>query len=203
MKVLVIGANNSGKGTLVRILGEKTGVETIGCSTVLKQKSLNIATGKLLPDEEVNDIMCEHLKEKESFILDGYPRTLMQDSFMRENCFEPDMVVVLNISEEEVLARAVGRRICKQCGDTYNLNGFKVPKVDGVCDSCSGMLYQRDDDRAEVVSGRYAEYVEQTYPIVTRYKYNGGKTIVWEFDTRKTTAEIAEIVTEYINNMMK
>lgn len=203
MKILVVGANNSGKGTLVRLLGEKTGLETIGCSAVLKQKSLNIATGKLLPDEAVNEIMCEHLKDKQNFILDGYPRTLVQDSFMTENCFEPDLVVVLNISEEEVLSRAVGRRICKQCGDTYNLNGFKVPKVEGVCDSCSGDLYQRDDDRAEVVSGRYAEYIEQTYPIVNRYKYCEGKTLVWEFDTSKTTAEIADVVAEYINNMMK
>lgn len=198
MKVLVVGANNSGKGTLVRLLGEKTGLETIGCSSVLKQKGLDIATGKLLPDLVVNHVIGEHLKGKNDFILDGYPRTISQDSYMQDVIFEPDLIVVLNVSEDEVLERAVGRRICESCGDSYNLNGFKVPKVDGKCDSCGGNLYQRDDDKEEVVKARYNEYIEQTYPVVTKYKTFKGKTVVWEFDTSETTAEIAEKVAEYI-----
>lgn len=208
MKVLVIGANNSGKGTLVKLLEEKTGLQTIGCSSVLKQNGLDIATGKLLPDREVIEIMhkCLISKKKESFILDGFPRTVQQYLYMKEFLFVPDLIVVLNISEEEVLGRAVGRRLCEQCGDSYNLNGYKLPKEEGKCDLCGGKLYQREDDKEEVVKARYNEYVDQTYPIVTKCKYspnyNNGKITVWEFDTSQSTEEIANTVAEYINYMM-
>lgn len=208
MKVLVIGANNSGKGTLVRLLEAKTGLETIGCSSILKEKGLNITTGKLISDQEVIGVMGEYLipKRKESFVLDGFPRTLEQDFYMRKFMFEPDLIVVLNISEEEVLNRAVGRRICEKCGDSYNLNGYKLPKEEGICDLCGGKLYQRQDDKEEVVRARYNEYIDETYPVVIKCKYNqeynSGETIVWEFDTSQSTEEIANVVAEYINYMM-
>lgn len=208
MKVLVIGANNSGKGTLVKLLEEKTVLETIGCSSVLKQKGLDITTGKLLPDREVIEVMHECLidKKKDNFILDGFPRTLQQYLYMKEFLLVPDLIVVLNISLEEVLGRAVGRRLCENCGDSYNLNGYKLPKEEGKCDLCGGDLYQREDDKEEVVKSRYNEYMDETYPIVTKCKtnknYNNGKTIVWEFDTSQSTEEIADVVAEYINHMM-
>lgn len=209
MKVLVVGANNSGKGTLVKLLEEKAELETIGCSSVLKQEGLDITTGKLLPDREVIEVMHECLidKKKESFILDGFPRTLQQYLYMKEFLFQPDLIVVLDISLEEVLERAVGRRLCGKCGDSYNLNGYKLPKEEGKCDLCGGSLYQREDDKEEVVKSRYNEYIEQTYPIVTKCKwnknYNNGKTIIWEFDTTQSTEEIANTVAEYINYMMR
>lgn len=208
MKVLVIGANNSGKGTLVKLLEEKTGLETIGCSSVLKEKGLDIATGKLLSDREVIKVMHECLidKKKDSFILDGFPRTTQQYLYMKEFLFQPDLVVVLNISEEEVLDRAVGRRLCEKCGDSYNLNGYKLPKEEGKCDLCGGNLYQREDDKEEVVKARYNEYLRETYPIVTKCKsskyYATSKTVVWEFDTSQSTKDIADTVAEYINYMM-
>lgn len=208
MKVLVIGANNSGKGTLVKLIEEKTGLETIGCSSVLKEKGMNITTGQLLPDKEVIGIMHECLvdKKKESFILDGFPRTVQQYLYMKEFLFVPDLIVVLNISEEEVLSRAVGRRLCEKCGDSYNLNGYKLPKEEGKCDLCGGNLYQREDDKEEVVKARYNEYLNETYPIVTKCKYNkyykSGKITIWEFDTTQSTEEIADVVSEYINYMM-
>lgn len=208
MKVLVIGANNSGKGTLVKLLEEKTGLETIGCSSRLKEKGLDITTGKLLPDEEVIGVMHECLigKSKDNFILDGFPRTLQQYLYMKEFLLVPNLIVVLDISLEEVLGRAVGRRLCEKCGDSYNLNGYKLPKEEGKCDLCGGNLYQRGDDKEEVVKGRYNEYLTQTYPIVTKCKwnknYNNGKTVIWEFDTTQSTEEIADKVTEYINYML-
>lgn len=204
MKVLVIGANNSGKGTLVRLIAEKTGIQTIGCSSVLKECGQDIATGKLLPDNDVIKIMSEYLSDKtdENFILDGFPRTLKQDEYMCKNLFEPDLIVLIDISLQEVISRAVGRRSCEACGDSYNLNGFKIPKVDGVCDSCGGKLYQREDDKEAVVKARYNEYLQNTYPIVKKYKEKRGKTIIWEFDTSRTTDELSETVAAYINYML-
>jgi len=204
MKVLVIGANNSGKGTLVKLLEEKTGLETIGCSSVLKRYGKDITTGKLLPDKSVITIMEDFLSEREDrdYILDGFPRTIAQYLYVEEYMFKPDIVVVLNISEEEVLERAVGRRLCEKCGDSYNLNGYKIPKEEGICDKCGGNLYQRDDDKEEVVKARYNEYLKQTYPIVGKYKEKRGNPVVWEFDTSTSTAEIADLVSDYINYMM-
>lgn len=202
MKVLVIGANNSGKGTLVKLLKEKTSLETIGCSSVLNQKGLNIATGALLPDDEVNSIMKAQLSYKDNFILDGYPRTLEQNEFMKEFC-NPDLIVVLNIPEEEVVNRATGRRICECCSDIYNLNGFKIPKNEGVCDKCGGKLLHREDDKEETVKRRYREYIDKTYPIVGKYKYEKCKTTVWEFDVLEDTTEnIATVVADYIKYMI-
>lgn len=198
MKILVIGANNSGKGTLVKLLKEKTNLPAIGCSAVLHKEGLDIATGALLPDKEVNNIMKEYLGSKDNYILDGYPRTLVQDEFMKDFCI-PDLIVVLNISEEEVLYRAVGRRICEKCGDIYNLNGFKLPKNDGGCDKCGGILLHREDDKEEAVKRRYHEYVEKTYPIVSKYKQEVNSTMVWEFDASQNCQEVADIVAKYIN----
>lgn len=202
MKVLVIGANNSGKGTLVKLLKEKTGLSTIGCSSVLSKNGLDIATGVLLPDEPVNEIMKDYLNQYEHFILDGYPRTLAQNEYMKEFC-QPDLIIVLKISEEEVLNRAVGRRICKICSDIYNLNGFKIPKKEGVCDKCGGELLHREDDKEEAVKRRFKEYIEKTYPIVESYKENNLKTVVWEFDvSQQSNDEISNAVAEYINYKM-
>ena len=203
MKVLVIGANNSGKGTLVKLLKEKTGLITIGCSSILDKEGLDITTGALLPDDEVNEIMKDHLSDKDNYILDGYPRTLNQDRFMKDFCV-PDLIVALNISEEEVLKRAVGRRICENCSDIYNLNGFKLPEEDGVCDKCGGKLLQREDDKEEAVKRRYYEYIEMTQPIITKYKYDDVDVLVWEFDVAEQTTEyIADAVAGYINYVMK
>jgi len=205
MKVLVIGANNSGKGTLVRLLSEKTGLKSITCSSVLKEERLDIATGKLLPDEEVLKVMYYYLKKlkNDSFILDGFPRTVLQDLSMNRFLFKPDLIIVLNISEEEVINRAVGRRVCEKCFEIYNLNGFKLPKKEGVCDKCNGKLIHREDDKEETVRRRYSEYVECTEPIVDCYKSANVKTIVWEFDATEPMDEIVNNIADYINYMME
>ena len=201
MKVLVMGANSSGKGTLVKLLSEKTGLSVIGCSSMLKEKGLDITTGKLITDEVVNQVM-KTVDVTGDFILDGYPRTMNQNKYMLENILEPDLIVVLNISEEEVLYRTVGRRICPVCGEIYNLNGFKVPKEENTCDVCKAELIQRCDDTETVARERYYEYLESTYPIVNYYKYNGGKTTVWEFDASEECEKVANEVAEYIKYML-
>ena len=198
MKVLIIGANNSGKGTLVKLLKKKTGLRTICCSNILNEEGFDITTGQLLQDDNVNVTMRKHLICEDNVIMDGYPRTLKQDAFMQEIC-KPDLVVVLNISEEEVVHRAVGRRICEDCGDIDNLNGFRLPQKDGICDKCGGNLLHRKDDKEEAVKGRYYEYIEKTYPIVTKYKYGDGKTLVWEFDASEKCEDVADVVAKYIN----
>lgn len=202
MKIIVVGANNSGKGTLVKKIAEKTGLSVISCSQELEKRGLDIRTGKLLPDSEVNEVMKDFLNEKDNYLLEGYPRTLQQNEFMKENIGEPDLVIALNISEEEVLRRAVGRRICKNCKEIYNLNGFKLPKNEGICDTCGGELEHRKDDHEEVVKGRYNEYLKCTEPIIKSYTYLKGKTIVWELEATDDCEDNATTVAEYIKYML-
>ncbi len=198
MKIIVIGANNSGKGTIVKLLSKKIGFEVIGCSNELEKNGLNIKTGRLLPDHDVNNVMKKHLLGKDNFILEGYPRTLIQNQFMIENLFIPDIIIALNISEEEVLSRAVGRRVCTNCKEIYNLNGFKVPKIENICDKCGSKLEHRKDDTKEAVSTRYFEYVEMTEPIINYYRSETLKTIVWDFDATEKCEDIAEAISDYI-----
>lgn len=203
MKIVVIGANNSGKGTMVKLISEKTGLEVISSSQKLESAGLDIKTGKLLQDDIVNSTMEKCLSGKTNYIIEGYPRTLNQNDFMKKNIDTPDLIIALNISEKEVLRRATGRRICKNCKEIYNLNGFKLPKKDGICDKCGGELEHRKDDHEEVVKGRYNEYITKTEPIITNYKYGKFKAIVWEFDVEtEDCKKSAEIIAEYINYMM-
>lgn len=202
MKVVVIGANNSGKGTLVKMIAEKTGLSVISCSQELEKRGLNIRTGKLLPDSEVNEVMKDFLNEKDNYLLEGYPRTVQQNEFMKENIGAPDLVIALNISEDEVLRRAVGRRVCKNCKEIYNLNGFKLPKKDGVCDTCGGELEHRKDDHEDVVKGRYNEYIECTEPIIKSYMYSEENTLVWNFEATDGCDQNAEKVADYIKYML-
>jgi adenylate kinase len=135
--------------------------------------------GELVPDQVVNGVVAERLARDDclrGFVLDGYPRTLPQaealERMLGERGLRLDAVVDLRVSEEELVRRAAGRRVCSQCGANYHLE-FRPPRHAGRCDLCGGELVQREDDRPETVSRRLAVYHRQTAPLVEFYRSRG------------------------------
>jgi len=102
------------------------------------------------------------------FILDGYPRTLEQAKAL-ETIAKIDVIILLLVPDWIIIKRLSTRRICKNCGEVYNIR-FLKPKVDMICDKCGGPLYQRSDDNPQVIKKRIEVYQEQTRPILQLFK---------------------------------
>jgi adenylate kinase len=127
-----------------------------------------------VPDEIVTEMVRERLSRedcKRGFILDGYPRTLKQAEEL-DGITAIDLVLNFVAPDEVVIDRISGRRICRVCGAIYHVK-YMPPKVPGVCDKCGGPLYQREDDKPEVVARRLEVYRQQFAPIIEYYRRKG------------------------------
>jgi len=138
-----------------------------------------IKNGNLVSDEITNEIVRIRLSKNDaenSFLLDGFPRTLTQaialDGMLDEMGTELDAVFNILSSNDVLFERMEQRRVCKSCDTTYHLK-FKIPKVTGICDKCGGELYQRPDDTLESVKRRLEIYENQTKPLLDYYDKKG------------------------------
>ncbi|CAB4545957.1 unannotated protein [freshwater metagenome] len=117
-----------------------------------------------------------HEDTRNGFLLDGYPRNIGQADFLKENLEKfgtpLDAVLEFKLENAEIIKRLSGRRVCRGCGATSHVI-FDAPKVEDVCDSCGGELYQRPDDAESVIANRLAVYAEQTEPIISYYQSAG------------------------------
>ena len=178
MKLILLGAPGAGKGTQAERLSKELNIPTIstgnilraaiknGTPTGLKAKSFMDA-GQLVPDEVIIGIITERLAEKDcanGYILDGVPRTIAQAEAIESAGIHFDAVVSIEISDETIMERMSGRRVCENCGASYHLVAVP-PKQPGVCDSCGGKLVQRKDDAPETVKSRLAVYHKETEPL--------------------------------------
>ena len=202
MKLILLGAPGAGKGTQAEILCKKLGIPTIstgnilraaikeGTPTGLKAKSY-IDAGKLVPDEVIIGIVHERLAQddcKSGYILDGVPRTIAQAEALEKAGIGFDAVVSIEISEEEILRRMSGRRVCEACGSSYNVVSIP-PRVEGICDNCGGKLIQRKDDTPETVRERLKVYHTETEPLVDFYAARGLLKPVRSDDTKEGTTQ--------------
>lgn len=157
--------------------------------------------GLLVPDEITNGIVRDRLSQPDcdkGFLLDGFPRTLAQaealDKILHDLGRKIDNVINLTVDRNLLLARLTGRRICKSCGATYHVM-FNPPKQAGVCEKCSGELYQRSDDTEEKVGTRLDEYLNKTAPLLNYYEKQGTlRSIDGEQEIGKVTADIHELL---------
>ena len=204
MNLILLGAPGAGKGTQAEILCKKLGIPSIstgnilraaikdGTPTGLKAKSYMDA-GQLVPDEVIIGIVGERLQQADcarGCILDGVPRTIAQAEAIEKAGIQIDAVVAIEISEEEILRRMSGRRVCEACGASYNMQAIP-PKVEGICDNCGGKLIQRKDDTPETVRERLKVYHKETAPLVDFYDQRGVlKRVAVEDSKEATNAKI-------------
>ena len=186
MKLILLGAPGAGKGTQAEILSAKLGIPTISTGNILRaaikegtpiglEAKGYMDAGKLVPDSVIIGIVAQRLQQpdcQKGFILDGVPRTIGQAQALDEQGVTFDHVISIEISDEEIVERMAGRRVCQSCGAPYHVKA-KPPKQEGVCDSCGGQLVQRDDDKAETVLHRLEVYHSETEPLKGYYQEKG------------------------------
>ena len=200
MNLILLGAPGAGKGTQAEILCKKLGIPSIstgnilraaikdGTPTGLKAKSFMDA-GQLVPDEVIIGIVGERLSQSDcanGCILDGVPRTIAQAEAIEKAGIRIDAVISIEISEDEILRRMSGRRVCEACGASYNVEAVP-PKVEGICDNCGGKLIQRKDDTPETIRERLAVYHKETEPLVDFYAERGLLKSVEVADNKEAT----------------
>lgn len=190
MKLILLGPPGAGKGTQAKMLTDRFGIPQVSTGDILRAavkegtpmgvraKSFMDAGG-LVPDEVVIGIVQERLQRSDclkGFILDGFPRTTAQAEALRQTLIqlgkELDKVVSLEVDVEALVVRLTGRRTCKDCGRGFHVQ-FDAPRVEGVCDSCGGVLVQRDDDREATIRHRLDVYAQQTAPLIAYYRNEG------------------------------
>jgi adenylate kinase len=182
LKAIIFGPPGSGKGTYASRLRAKLGVDVIAMGDIFreimkedsplgKKVKQYVEKGLLVPDDVVIEVLKQRLAKsssKKGFILDGFPRTLEQANAL-DKIVAIDVVIKLTVPDSIIIERLSTRRICKSCGEVYNVRYLK-PKVEGLCDRCGGQLYQRPDDTAKVIKDRIQVYEQQTQQILQHYK---------------------------------
>jgi adenylate kinase len=188
VRLVLLGKPGAGKGTQAALLSAHYGVEHLSTGDVFRaavaqgtpvgqEVKRYLDTGELVPDEIVIRVVDEHFAAggplEDGFILDGFPRTLVQAEQLERVLDRHPLDLVLNIEvpEETILDRIAGRRVCASCGATYHVNNR--PKVDWTCDTCGGEVVQREDDTEAAVANRLKVYERQTVPIIHFYEQLG------------------------------
>ena len=185
MNLIFLGAPGAGKGTLATLLSKEYRIPQISTGDLFraavkegselgKQVQGIMEKGELVPDSLTVELVKERLSKpdaKGGYILDGFPRTVAQADALAE--FQTiDAVVNFSISDELVIRRLSGRRVCRSCGAIYHIENMP-PKVEDTCDRCGGELYIRDDDKIDSIKNRLRVYKEQTEPLIAYYRDRG------------------------------
>jgi adenylate kinase len=194
--VLLLGAPGAGKGTQARFLAETLGIPHVASGDLLRDHrkrgtelgraaQVYMDRGDLVPDELVVDMIADRLDQPDAVqgaLLDGFPRTLAQAEALEARLAQRGgavrLAVYVEVPTEVLVDRLAGRWICRGCQASFH-EVFNPPRTVSTCDDCNGELYQRADDKREVVTNRVAVYLRDTLPVVERYARQG---IMWRID---------------------
>ena len=208
MRLILLGPPGAGKGTQAAVLSKMFDIPQISTGDILRGAVKNATpvglkakaymdAGDLVPDDVIIGVIKERLFEKDceaGYIFDGMPRTLVQANVLDEQGVAIDVVVLINVSDEEIMFRLGGRRNCPECGKTYHV-AKKPPKKDGVCDSCGADLIIRNDDDPETIKNRLRTYHTQTAPLAAYYEEQGKlKTMNGIASVAKTTITLLNLL---------
>ena len=182
MRLLLVGPPGAGKGTQAQFLAAHYSIPHISTGDIFRanlkagtdignQARVYMDRGELVPDDVTNEMVRLRLEESDAsqgFLLDGWPRNTAQaqyfDGILSAKKISMDAVLEMQISDAEIIARLSSRRTCRDCGK---------PSRDEKCAACGGELYQREDDKEEVIANRLKVYAEQTAPIISFYAQKG------------------------------
>ncbi len=213
--LVLLGPPMSGKGTQAERLTEELGIPHVSSGdlfrdhikreTELGQKAKNFMDrGELVPDEVTIGMVGERLNREDcsgGALLDGFPRTIPQAKALErilENLGASlSAVLSIQVPEEELVERASGRRICRQCGRSYHVK-FDPPEEPGVCDYDGGELYQREDDQPETVRQRLEVYRKQTSPLIDFYRE---RDLLSEIDGDQPIDQVTEEIRNVVDSL--
>ena len=185
-RIIFLGPPGAGKGTIAAIVKKQLHIpqvstgdlfrEAVAKGTALgKEAKGYMDRGELVPDAVTIGLLKERMAQPDcahGFILDGFPRTIVQADALAHAGVQIDRVVSFAVSDNVLLQRLGGRMTCRTCGAIYHVTNIP-PKVTGKCDKDGGELYQRDDQKPEAVKKRLQVYEEQTAPLVAYYREKG------------------------------
>ena len=184
--IVMLGAPGAGKGTQARMLSEHLGIPQISSGDIFRENLKNqtplgllarqyMDKGELVPDGLTIDMVMDRLSRPDAVngaVLDGFPRTLAQadalDKALESKGVGITVVPLLEVSDQAVIDRLAGRRVCRDCQTMYHVE-YTPPAVAGKCDKCGGELYRRADDEPETVRNRLFVYYKQTAPLIGYY----------------------------------
>ena len=202
MNVIIFGPPGSGKGTYASRLHTMLGVNVIATGDILREimkadfllaKKVKgyVNRGLLVPDDIVIEVLKRHLAKlprEQGLIFDGYPRNINQAKALKK-IVKIDAIIQLVVPDWILIERLSNRRICKKCGEVYNIRYLK-PKIDMLCDKCGEQLYQRSDDTPKVIKDRIKIYESQTQPLLKYYKEKGFSFIKSEINKLEIPPEV-------------
>lgn len=190
MRLILLGPPGAGKGTQASSIVAEYGITHISTGDIFRYNIKNetelgkkvksyLDNGQLVPDELTIDLVWDRLSKddcKDGFLLDGFPRTINQAIALQEGLknrgLKLDKVINIDVDKNVLVKRLSGRRVCKNCGETYHIDN-KPTNKEGVCDKCSGEVIQRADDNENTVLDRIEVYEKQTFPLIDFYSKLG------------------------------
>jgi adenylate kinase len=209
MRIVLLGAPGSGKGTQAKLLTEKYRIPHVSTGDLLRanlaagtplglQAKAAMDAGQLVSDDLVLAIIRERLRNpdaKKGFILDGFPRNIPQanalDSMLRNIAQPLDAAILMEVDFDILMQRLTGRRTCENCGAAYNVY-TNPPRLDDQCDRCGGTLHHRADDNEETIGNRLRVYEGQTKPLIGYYRDQG------RIETVDAVGEVKDILKRMI-----
>lgn len=210
-----MGPAGAGKGTMSDLILKEYDIPHISTGDMLRENVRNntdlgkeaksyMDAGKLVPDDVINAMVEKRLQEpdcQKGYLLDGFPRTLVQAEAFEEiekKIGKPvESVIALEVGFDTLVERITGRRICPKCGAIYHIHN-KPSKVEGICDNCGSELQQRKDDTVEQLKVRMDEYEKSTKPVIDFYAKRG---VVTNIDASVDSSLVFEKVKETLSKL--
>lgn len=209
---ILFGPPGAGKGTQAKTISSKFNIVHLSTGDMIRETkddpvwSKYLTSGQLVPDEVIVEMVMKRLQKddcKNGFLLDGFPRTIFQaqelDKFLQKVNRKVLAVFYIDIAQEEIIKRLVGRRVCPKCGGSFNID-LNPPKQEGFCDFCGEKLVQRKDDNPDTIRERLDVYEKQTKPLVQYYEKSG---CIAKVDGAVSPDKVFKQIENFVNNNVK